>query len=74
MSDDLRPEYDFTELRPAGPRGAYAKRYAEEGVNVVLLDPDVRAAFPTSEAVNTALRGLMRNSTGDAGVAEGGDA
>ena len=49
--DTMRPEYDFR----GGVRGKYAKRYAE-GTNVVVLDPDVAAAFPDSAAVNRALR------------------
>jgi hypothetical protein len=53
-ADELLPEYDF---RP-GVRGKYAARYAE-GTNVVLLDPDVAAAFPDSAAVNSALRALL---------------
>jgi hypothetical protein len=44
-------EYDFSK----GVRGKYVKRLAR-GSNVVLLDPDVSAAFPTSAAVNKALR------------------
>jgi hypothetical protein len=48
---DIRPEYDFS----GGVRGKYAERYAR-GTNVVVLDPDVAAAFPTAEAVNNALR------------------
>ena len=50
-SDDLRPEYDFT----AGVRGKYAARFAA-GSNVVVLEPDVAAAFPDAAAVNHALR------------------
>jgi len=53
--DTLRPEYDFSK----GVRGATAVRY-REGTNVVLLDPDVSALFPTSEAVNEALRTFAR--------------
>lgn len=49
--DTMRPEYDFR----GGVRGKYAKRYAE-GTNVVVLDPDVAAAFPDSASVNRALR------------------
>lgn len=49
--EDMRPEYDFS----AGERGKYAARYAQ-GTNLVKLDPDVYADFPTSEAVNEALR------------------
>ncbi len=50
-NDDLRPEYDFT----AGVRGKYAARFAA-GSNVVVLEPDVAAAFPDAAAVNHALR------------------
>ena len=54
--DELRPEYpDFGELLREGVQGKYAARY-EEGTNVVLLAPDVARAFPSSEAVNEALR------------------
>jgi hypothetical protein len=50
MDDDLRPEYgpeDFAR----GVRGKYFERY-QAGTNLALLAPDVRAAFPTDEAVN----------------------
>lgn len=53
--DDLRPEYDFTQL-PVVARGQGRKR-----VNLtVQLDPDVAAIFPDSGAVNEGLRLLMR--------------
>jgi hypothetical protein len=38
-------------------RGKYAKRYAE-GINVVVLDPDLADVFPNGESVNLALRAL----------------
>lgn len=57
--DQLRPEYDFSEMK-GGIRGKYVERY-RAGTNIVLLDPDVVQAFPTSEAVNEALRLLMQN-------------
>ena len=50
---DMLDEYDFSE----GVRGKYAKQY-REGANIVRLDDDVAAMFPTSEEVNDALRGL----------------
>lgn len=56
--DDLRPEYDFSQLR-GGVRGKYVDRY-REGTNLVLLDPDVAAEFPDAQAVNDALRLLLR--------------
>lgn len=55
--DELRPEYersDFGELT----RGKYTARLAEE-TNVVVLDPEVAAAFPNDAAVNEALHGLL---------------
>lgn len=58
LDDELRPEYDETLLKN-GVRGKYAQRY-QAGTNVVLLAPDVAAAFPTAEAVNEALRLLMK--------------
>jgi len=55
--DELRPEYDFASMRG----GVGAKYYEEyrKGTNVVLLQPDVAEAFPTEEAVNEALRGIL---------------
>ena len=58
LNDELRPEYDETLLK-SGIRGKYAEQYAA-GTNVVLLDPDVAAAFPTKEAVNEALRFVLK--------------
>lgn len=51
---DTTLTYDFSE----GVRGKYAGRYAE-GSNVVVLAPDLAEAFPTSEVVTDALRGLV---------------
>jgi hypothetical protein len=53
-TDDLRPEYDLSELLKDGVQGKYAGRF-REGTNLVLLDPDIAEAFPNDEAVNTAL-------------------
>ncbi len=57
--DDLRPEYDLSSLK-GGVRGKYLERY-RAGTNLALLASDVRSAFPTDEAVNEALRSLMRS-------------
>ena len=54
----MRSEYDFKKLKVVG-RGIYAGRY-RSGTNVVLLDPDVRAAFPDDESVNEALRVIAK--------------
>jgi hypothetical protein len=56
-SDELRREYrrsDFDKLE----RGKYYARVKQES-NVVILDSELVAAFPNSEAVNNALRSLM---------------
>jgi len=55
--DTLKPEYTRAELGK-GVRGKYFKRY-QAGTNLALLAPDVRAAFPTDEAVNKALRSVL---------------
>jgi hypothetical protein len=56
--DELRAEYDPSLIR-AGMRGKYAEQY-RSGTNLVWLAPDVAAAFPNAEAVNEALRLLMK--------------
>lgn len=61
MEDELRPEYDLAELLKGGVRGKYASRY-RAGSNVVVLAPDVAQAFPTEDAVNEALRLVVRMS------------
>ena len=52
---EMLHEYNFSK----GVRGKYAKRYHQNS-NVVVLEPDVAARFPNSEAVNQALRSLAR--------------
>lgn len=54
----MRPEYDFASMK-GGVRGKYAKRY-RAGTNLVLLDPELAAAFPSDAAVNDALRALLK--------------
>jgi aminopeptidase N len=56
--DDLSPEYDFSKMKLVG-RGIYAERY-RSGTNLVLLDRDVRKAFPDDKLVNEALRMIAR--------------
>lgn len=54
---DMRAEYkrsDFAKLE----RGKFFKEVAK-GTSVALIDPKLAKAFPTSEAVNQALRGLL---------------
>jgi hypothetical protein len=57
--DDIRPEYDFASMK--GVRGKYYEQY-RKGTNVVLLEPDVAEAFPTENAVNEALRGILNTT------------
>jgi hypothetical protein len=52
-ADEILPEYDFSRAS----RNKYASRYAA-GSNVVVLEPDVAAAFPSSGEANEALRAL----------------
>jgi hypothetical protein len=58
QDDELRPEYDFSSLK-GGVRGKYYRRF-QAGTNIVRLEPDLAKAFPTDEAVNEALRTVVR--------------
>lgn len=58
LHDWLRPEYTRADFG-AFVRGKYADR-VRASTNVVVLDPQVAKAFPNDEAVNAALRGLMK--------------
>jgi hypothetical protein len=51
--DEILPEYDFSRAS----HNKYASRYAA-GSAVVVLEPDVAAAFPSSGEANEALRAL----------------
>jgi hypothetical protein len=53
----IRNKYRREELG-IGVRGKYYDEF-RKGTNLVLLSPDVAKAFPTEEAVNTALRSLI---------------
>ena len=57
---ELRPEYDFASMKN-GVRGKYVRRF-RAGTNVVLLEPEVAEAFPTEDAVNEALRGVLNTT------------
>ena len=58
QEDEMRPEYDFSQLK-GRVRGKYVERY-REGTNLVLLEPDVAEGFPDAQAVNEALRLLIK--------------
>lgn len=55
---EMRAEYDFRD----GVRGKYAKAFAH-GSNVVVLEPDLVAAFPSASAVNKALRAYLKGKS-----------
>ena len=57
-SGELRPEYN----RDDSGHGIRGKHYDDykSGTNLVLLSPDVAAMFPDEEAVNNALRDLIK--------------
>ena len=57
LKDEMRTEYKRKDLGK-GVRGKYFARYAK-GTNLVLLNDKVAKAFPTTEAVNEALLGLL---------------
>lgn len=56
MEDDLRAEYDLKSLR-VRKLGSARKSF---GGNTVRLEPDVAEMFPSADAVNEALRFLIR--------------
>ena len=63
-NDDLRPEYDFSQM-PIVQRGPGRKQPVvkdrPEVIVTVQLEPDVAALFPNDVAVNEALRFLIRS-------------
>jgi hypothetical protein len=61
IEDEMRMEYkrsDFAKLE----RGKFHKEVAK-GTTVVLLEPGLAKAFPTSQSVNDALRRLLALAT-----------
>ncbi len=69
-TDEIRSEYDFSK----GIRGKHAKALQEGHTTIIhksdgsvavkqsrpiILEPDLQVYFPTSEAVNKALRSLV---------------
>ena len=60
LKNDIRAEYDFASM-PGGMRGKYVERLRRES-NIVVLEPEVAQAFPTGEAVNAALRGMLETA------------
>ena len=58
MNDNLRPEYDLSQLK-GGVRGTYASKY-KEGTSLILLAPDVAEVFKDNDSVSEALRLLIK--------------
>lgn len=56
-SDQDIPELKRDQLG-VGVRGKYFKQF-KQGSNVVVLQPEIQKAFPTSEAVNKALASML---------------
>ncbi len=56
--ETMRKEYRREDLGK-GVRGKYYAEY-KKGTNLVLLSPDVAAAFPDDNSVNNALRNLLK--------------
>ena len=57
LNDDLRPEYDLSQLK-GGVRGKYY-RQAIAGTNLVLIERELADVFPDTQSVNRALRMLV---------------
>jgi len=55
----MRAEYDFS----SAVKNPYAERFTL-GSNIVMIEPEIFAAFPREEAVNDALALLMRKQYG----------
>jgi len=57
-----KADQDIPELKReqlgAGVRGKYYKQFTQ-GSNVVVLQPEIQKAFPTSDAVNKALASML---------------
>lgn len=54
---EMKDEYDFSK----GRRNPYAARI-RAGMNMVVIEPELYAVFPSSEAVNEALRLIVKAS------------
>src|SRR5207244_11456062 len=57
LKDEMRAEYDFASMR-GSVSGKLVDRLRRVS-NIVVLEPEVAAAFPTDDSVNAALRGML---------------
>lgn len=67
LDDDLRPQYDLSQLK-GGVRGKYYRQATAE-TNLVLIEPQLAHVFPDTESVNRALRLLVDTAEAAAGPA-----
>lgn len=58
---ELREEYDLSKMTVL-PKGRFDPQH-RIGTNVIVLDPELAKAFPTDEAVNKALRLVLKTTT-----------
>ena len=58
LKDELRAEYKRSDFSGPLIRGKYAQRLRETS-NIVVLKPEIAAAFPNEDAVNKALQSLI---------------
>jgi hypothetical protein len=58
--DELREEYDLSKMTVL-PKGRFDPKH-RIGSNIVLLEPDIAKAFKSDEAVNEALRLILKAS------------
>ncbi len=59
QNDELSDHYDFDYTRAKPNR--FAQKLTQEAM-VIVLEPDVAAAFPTAESINEALRLVIQLS------------
>ncbi len=55
--DEILPEYDFSNAKRVGNK--YLKKL-RNGVNFIVIDPELKKSFPNSKAVNSALRKFLQ--------------
>lgn len=55
---ELRDEYDLSKMTIL-PKGRFDPK-RRVGTNIVVLDPEIAKAFPNDEAVNEALRLILK--------------
>jgi hypothetical protein len=59
MDYEMRPEYDFSKA-VRNPYAARARAGGTTDLHVVTIEPELFEKFPSSEAVNEALRAVLK--------------